>query len=117
MDKAAIKDILLRPTDCCQLVFCQLVLHDLLLDYEDCDFARYLVRKWKDIYNKSEFVVSKNEDSNKVVQLIDGQKDITMMINISKSGNLNLKIVSFFGYSCRYRCKSITKHINIVEGV
>lgn len=106
------KQLLLHPKEN-QYDFTKLTLYELLLD-DNSDFSRLLRRRWEDIYYKSKFVVQKNESNNVIVQLIDSQdRDITIMVNISKAGNVNLTISSLAGYCCRLKVKNITKHFDV----
>lgn len=94
---------------------CQMVLHDLLLSQvETNDFANYLVKNWKRIYNYSEYRVLKNETNAKTIQLIDNKyRDITVDINTARSGNINIYITSINGYCCRRRNKDVSVHVDM----
>lgn len=93
--------------------FCKVILHDLLLaKSEENDFARWLTMNWKRIYNISNFVLQKDELKSKTVQLIDDKyRDITIDVNISRYGNVNIYIVSLNGYCCRRKQKDVSLHI------
>lgn len=112
MDKVEIKKVLLNPKDN-HYDFCKITLYDLLLD-SNADFARMLRRRWEHIYDNSTFYLRKDEENNKIVQLIDANdRDITIMVNVSKSGNLNITVSSLYGYCCHLRIKNLNVHIDM----
>ena len=114
MDNLEAKNILINPKVNPE-EFCKISLCDLILSQKETnDFAKFLVVNWKRLYNKSNFVMQKDESNAKVVQLIDDKyRDITISINIARSGNINIYITSLNGYCCRKRNKNVSARLVI----